>query len=374
MYKTTVKRYIHNIFEGADIQLNGNRSWDLQVHDERFYPRLLWNGSLGLGEAYMDGWVSSPRLDESISRILQADLTRQSRFPAVRFLTQKIGTYVLNRQSKRRALQVGRKHYDLSNHLFECMLDKRMAYSCGYWKEAKNLDEAQEAKLELVCRKLNLKPGMKVLDIGCGWGSFAKYAAEKYQAYVVGITISQAQLELAKQRCRGYPIELRFQDYRDVNERFDRVVSIGQMEHVGYKNYRAYMQMVARCLPDDGIFLLHTIGSNYSVYGTDPWIDKYIFPNGMLPSIAQLSKASEELFVTEDLHNFGSDYDKTLMAWNDNFNKHWEELKSDYDERFHRMWSYYLLTCAGAFRARQLQLWQFVYSKKGIPGGHTSVR
>jgi cyclopropane-fatty-acyl-phospholipid synthase len=250
------------------------------------------------------------------------------------------------------------------------MLDKRMVYTCGYWKDAKTLDEAQEAKLDLTCKKLNLKPGMKVLDIGCGWGSFAKYAAEKYKVKVVGITVSKEQAVLAKALCKGLPIEIRLQDYRDLNEKFDRIVSLGMFEHVGYKNYKTYMKVVHRCLKDDGLFLLHTIGGNKSVKSTDPWIDKYIFPNSMLPSIKQMGDAIEDYFVMEDWHNFSADYDKTLMAWYNNFENSWNKLKDDYDERFHRMWRYYLLACAGTFRARKSQLWQIVLSKDGIKEGY----
>lgn len=372
MYKTVVKSLVKEKLKKADIEINGNRQWDIAVKDERFYSKVAIQGSLGMGESYMDGWIEVPKLDESIHRIMNTSLKDSTHraWKAISYL----GPIIFNKQSKRKALEVGKKHYDLSNRLFECMLDKRMTYSCGYWKNAKNLDEAQEAKLDLVCRKLYLEPGMKVLDIGCGWGSFAKFAAERYGVKVVGITISKQQLELAERKCAGLPIELRFQDYRDVNEQFDRIVSIGQMEHVGYKNYKTYMTMANRNLRDDGLFLLHTIGNNYPVYSTDPWIDKYIFPNGMLPAISQLAQSSERLFVTEDLHNFGADYDKTLLAWFDNFQKHWDELKHCYDERFYRMWKYYLLTCAGTFRSREMQLWQTVYSKKGVPGGYISIR
>lgn len=373
MYKNTIKKYVKNKLLIADIALNGNRPWDFQVNDERLYCKVATQGSLGLGEAYMEGWFEARQLDESIKRILESKLGTTYTPPWMAAL-RKIGAALLNRQSKRRALEVGKRHYDLSNHLFQCMLDKRMVYSCAYWKNAKNLDEAQEAKLDLVCRKLDLKPGMKILDIGCGWGGFAKYAAEKYKVQVVGITISRQQLELAQELCKGLPIELRFQDYRDINETFDHIVSIGQMEHVGYKNYRTYMSVVNRCLRDNGLFLLHTIGNNLCDTNTDPWIDKYIFPNGQIPSGLQLMEASKGIFIMEDWHNFGPDYDKTLMAWHQNFINSWPQLKANYDERFFRMWSFYLLTCAGAFRARQLQLWQIVYSKKGVPGGYTSVR
>lgn len=277
---------------------------------------------------------------------------------------------IINHQSKRHALEVGVKHYDLGNDLFKNMLDTRMNYTCAYWDNANDLDEAQRNKLELSCQKLMLQPGMRVLDIGCGFGAFAKYAAENYGVSVVGITISKEQCEFAQQNCAGLPIEIRFQDYRDVNERFDRIISLGMFEHVGYLNYRTYMQKARDCLDDNGLFLLHTIGSNVTTTFCDPWVNKYIFPNGMLPSMTQISKASEGLFVMENWANFGAYYDKTLMAWNDNFERNWGHLKNQYDERFYRMWRYYLLVCAGSFRARSMQLWQIVFSKHGIRGGY----
>ena len=213
-----------------------------------------------------------------------------------------------------------------------------------------------------------------MLEIGCGWGSFAKYAAETYGAEVVGITVSKEQVELARKRCKGLPVEIRLQDYREINEPFDHIVSLGMIEHVGNKNYRTYMQTVHRCLKDDGIFLLHTIGSNISVYTTDAWIAKYIFPNSHLPSIRQLALATEGLFVMEDWQNFGAYYDKTLMAWFQNFDAGWDKVKSNYSEQFYRMWKYYLLSCAGSFRARKNQLWQVVFSKHGIQRGFVPPR
>ena len=371
MYKTAIRSLIKRKFSSADIYLNGNRPWDLQVYNDQFFSTVFYQGSLGLGEAYMDGWIDAQHLDETIHRIVMNKIGETS---SLSLFIHSISPLIFNKQSKRRSLEVAKKHYDLSNTLFQSMLDRRMTYSCGYWTHAKSLDEAQEAKLELVCKKLYLEPGMRVLDIGCGWGSFAKYAAERYGVEVVGVTISREQLELAKKMCKGLPVDLRLQDYREINEPFDRVVSIGQMEHVGHKNYKTYMKMVHQCLPESGIFLLHTIGSNVSTVYTDPWINKYIFPNGMLPSLAQLTSAAEKLFVVEDVHNFGSHYDKTLMAWFKNFDQNWPMLKADYDERFYRMWKYYLLTCAGAFRGRQLQLWQIVLSKNGISGGYTTFR
>ena len=254
------------------------------------------------------------------------------------------------------------------------MLDSRLTYSCGYWSGAENLEAAQEAKLDLICQKLQLQPGMTLLDIGCGWGSLMKYAAEQYEVTCVGITVSQAQIKLGQQMCAGLPIKFLFQDYRQLQGKFERVVAVGMFEHVGYKNYRQFMQIVECCLQEEGLFLLHTIGNRYSVTYGEPWLHKYIFPNGMLPSLAQIFRATERLFVTEDLHNFGADYALTLMAWLKNFEAHWPQLQSKYGERFYRHWKYYLCLMAGSFRARNIQLWQIVFSKKGILGGYRSVR
>ena len=355
------------------VEINGGNPWDIAVHDERFYRRVLAHGSLGLGESYMEGWWDCERLDEFFFRVLRSEIRRQVRRDW-RLLSRVLLARVLNMQSSKRAFQVGERHYDLGNRLFLAMLDSRMVYSCAYWREARTLDEAQENKLELICRKLDLKPGLKVLDIGCGWGSLAKYAALKYGVDVVGITVSSEQVDMARSLCAGMPVEIRLQDYRDVNEKFDRIVSVGMIEHVGYKNYRTYMEVARRCLNDDGLFLLHTIGGNRSTTSVDPWIDKYIFPNGMLPSISQIGRAIEGLFVMEDWHNLSADYDRTLMEWSKNFEGNWVSLKDAYDERFHRMWRYYLLSCAGAFRARGNQLWQIVLSPRGVIGGLKSVR
>ncbi|HLD39611.1 MAG TPA: cyclopropane fatty acyl phospholipid synthase [Candidatus Nanoarchaeia archaeon] len=369
---TKLEKKAQQILSQAGITINGNKPWDIRVHTPEFYKQVMAQGSLGLGEAYLDGWWDSPRLDQVFTRLLQSQIDKK--VAKWRLMIPYLKANLSNLQNKTKARIVGEKHYDIGNDLYAAMLDKRMVYTCGYWKNAKTLDEAQEAKLDLVCRKLGLRKGQKVLDIGCGWGSFAKYAAEKYKVKVVGITISKEQVALARERCKGLPVEIRLQDYREVNEKFDHIVSLGMFEHVGYKNYRTYMKKVRQCLKDDGLFLLHTIGGNRSVRMTDAWIGKYIFPNSMLPSIKQIGESIENILVMEDWHNFGADYDKTLMAWFNNFNKNWLKLKVKYSERFYRMWKYYLLSCAGSFRSRRNQLWQIVLSKNGVEGGYQSIR
>lgn len=361
------------ILSRADIKIQGDRPWDLQVYNGQLYKRVLAQGSLGLGESYMEGWWDCKELDALFYKIMKAQLASSIK-PNALLLFTLLKNRLFNLQKISRAFEIGKKHYDLGNDLYNAMLDKRLVYTCGYWKEANNLDDAQEAKLDLVCKKLGLKPGMKVLDVGCGWGSFLKYAAEKYGIIGVGITVSQEQVKLGQTICAGLPIEIRLQDYRDVQESFDSIVSLGMFEHVGYKNYRTYMKIMRNCLTDNGLFLLHTIGSNLSHKSGDQWIEKYIFPNSMLPSIAQIGQAIEGLFVMEDWHNFSAYYDKTLLAWYQNFSQNWPTISAHYDNRFYRMWKYYLLSCAGAFRARHCQLWQIVLSKRGVSGGYDSVR
>lgn len=352
----------------AGVRINGAEPWDPQVHHPGTFDRILAAGRRGAGEAYMDGWWSCDALDEFVCRILRAQV--MDRIDRRKLVWPMMRSRLFNLQNQRRAFVIGDAHYDRGNDLFQTMLDDRMVYTCGYWEHAATLNEAQGHKLDLVCRKIGLEPGMRVLDIGCGWGSFAQFAAERYGAQVVGITVSKEQLELGRKRCAGLPVELRFQDYRDVEGPFDRVVSLGMFEHVGFKNYRTYMEIVRSVLDTDGLFLLHTIGGHYSTSDIDPWIAKYIFPNSMLPSVTQIGRAIEGLFVMEDWHNFGADYDKTLMAWWRNFEDGWSTLRERYTERFHRMWRYYLLTCAGSFRARSNNLWQIVLSPDGVQGGY----
>ncbi len=360
------EKLIKDLLDKANIEVNGPDPWDIQVHDNRLYDRVLREVDLGLGESYMDGWWDCQALDQLIDRVLRVKLDQMIR-GNWKILLRILQARLINLQSPKRAFEVGEKHYDLGNDLYRAMLDSRLNYTCAYWKNANNLEEAQEAKLELVCQKIGLEPGMTVLELGCGWGSFAKYAAEKYGVEVLGVTVSKEQVALGNELCQGLPVELRLQDYREVTGQFDRVISIGVLEHVGSKNYRTYMEVVDRTLKPGGIGFFHTIGANTSKKRTNAWTQKYIFPNGMLPSISQLAEAMEGLFIVEDWHNFGPDYDPTLMAWYKNFEEAWPELQEKYSERFYRMWRYYLLSSAGGFRSRSNQLWQVVFTRLGDP-------
>lgn len=353
---------LQSLLAECGVAVNGTRAFDIQIHDPQVMRRMLRHGSLGLGESYMDGQWDCERIDQLIERLLRGALNQRfANTRAHRWLTWM--ARLQNLQTRARARIVGERHYDIGNALFESMLDPYMNYSCAFWERAESLEQAQRDKMELICRKLELSPGMMLLDIGCGWGGLARYAAEQYGVSVVGLTISKQQHAWATSRLRDIPVEIRCQDYRDVRGRFDRVVSVGMFEHVGYKNYDGFFRKCRSVLRDDGLMLLHTIGSNTSVHSTDPWLHRYIFPNGMLPSVAQIGQAIESCFVMEDWHNFGTDYDRTLMAWHHRVNRAWDGLGDGYDDRFRRMWNFYLLACAGAFRARNVQLWQIVLGK-----------
>ncbi|HVJ38309.1 MAG TPA: cyclopropane fatty acyl phospholipid synthase [Stenotrophomonas sp.] len=367
-----LRQRVEGLLAEAGVEIGGQRPQDIQVHDPDWYARVLAQGSLGLGESYMDGSWDANALDVFLLHLMRARL--DERVHGFGEIGDALRAKLFNLQAGRGSYEVGKRHYDLGNDLYQAMLGRRLVYSCGYWAHAHDLDAAQAAKLDLICRKLGLRAGQRVLDIGCGWGEALKFAAERYGVTGVGITISAEQAQFARELCAGLPIEIRLQDYRELDEPFDAVFSVGMFEHVGEKNYRHYFEVARRCLRADGLFLLHTIGGNLSRHRTDPWIARYIFPNSMLPSIRQIAEASEGLFVMEDWHNFGADYDLTLQAWRNNIEAAWPQLDARYDERFRRMWRFYLAASMASFRCRHAQLWQLVLSPEGVPGGYTSIR
>ncbi|HEY7885909.1 MAG TPA: cyclopropane fatty acyl phospholipid synthase, partial [Cellvibrionaceae bacterium] len=366
---------IQSLLALADIHINGERPWDIQVHNPDFYSRTLANGSLGFGEAYVQGWWDCDALDQMFTRLLAARIPSKLKGMAkVKLVLSAAQHQIFNFQSRARAFQVGEAHYDIGNDLYTRMLDATMSYSCGYWAEASSLAEAQQHKLDLICRKLKLEPGMTLLDIGCGWGGLAEHAARHYGASVTGITISREQQKLARERVAGLPVSIELIDYRDLTGQFDRIASVGMFEHVGPKNYRTYFDSAAKLLAEDGLFLLHTIGEEHTNPYLDAFIHKYIFPNGKIPSREQINQASLDILRLEDWHNFGPDYDTTLMAWAKNFERSWPDLKHAYSPGFYRMWRYYLACCAGYFRARKGQVWQLVFSLPGNNHPYRSLR
>jgi cyclopropane-fatty-acyl-phospholipid synthase len=369
----SAKRRFIAALDTAGIALDGPNPWDVQVHDRRLFRRVSLYGAVGLGDAYVDGWWACEAVDQFFDRCMRAELPSVVRF-AVPNLRAWFVEKLFNTQTRPAADRNVRHHYQLGDDLFTAMLDPRMVYSCGYWRNAQTLAEAQEAKLDLICRKLDLQPGMTFLDIGCGWGGLVQYAAERCGCRCIGITLSPDQARIAVDRCRGLPVEIRLQDYRDIEKKFDRVASVGMFEHVGQKNHRTYMQAVRRALKDDGLALIHFFATQRDWPNLRDsevlWIKKHIFPGMVVPTLSQIGAATRGLLILEDLHNFGADYDPTLMAWFENFHRAWPRLRDKYGDRFYRVWKYYLLICAGAFRSRKYQLWQVVLSPRGKKGGY----
>ena len=369
-----LRNWMERLLERGDVRMDGSRPWDLKNVDDSVPAKVASEGNLGLGETYMDGLWECDDLEGFFHRVLSARLNNQIK-PNLALIAQVAKAKLLNLQDRRHSQRVAEIHYNLGNEFYEAMLDPWMQYTCAYWGGgASTLEEAQEAKLDLICRKIDLKPGQKVLELGCGWGGFARFAAERYGAEVVGYNISTEQVAFARERCKGLPVDIRLSDYRDAEGTYDKVVSVGMCEHVGPKNYRSFLQLAHGHLKPGGVFLLHTIAGNRMVDGMDPWLEKYIFPGAVLPSPGNLGRALDGLFVLEDWHNFGPDYDRTLVAWRTRFEESWPRFHDQYGERFFRMWIYYLASCAGSFRSRYNQLFQLVLSKGGLQGGWKSVR
>jgi len=381
------EKKIKEMASQAGITVNGENPWDIKVIDKRVYKRIALDGALGLGESYMEGWWECDQLDELFNRLMK--LYRSNDYASWKVRLDKFKRRLVNFQTIRGSKKVANLHYNLGNNFYKKMLGDAMAYSCGYWQDTEDLQESQNNKYELICKKLQLKKGEKVLEIGCGWGGLAKYMSEKYKCEVVGVNISKEQVKFGKKICENLPVEIILADYRHPknynpnNIKFDKAVSVGMFEHVGPKNFRPYFRIIQNQIKDDGLFLLHTIGSNITGLSGNSWIHKYIFPEGVLPSCAQIADTSEGYFIIEDWHNFGPDYDKTLMAWYNNFDKYWNDeksnpeidlnLKGKSDQIFYKMWRYYLLQCAGLFRSRYCQLWQVVFSIR-LSGGYESIR
>jgi cyclopropane-fatty-acyl-phospholipid synthase len=377
IYSSFAREAVQKRLCEADIEIDGSRPWDIRVSDERFFSSVLSDGSLGAGESYMKGWWDCDQLDEMAVRVLN----QEAACPSGNRLTRLAATarvLLFDLQKGIGSRRVAKVHYDLPVPLFEAMLGPTMNYSCGYWRTANDLTTAQQDKMKLICSKVGLQPGMRVLDIGCGWGGLARHVAQEHACEVVGITISEKQQEYAAKACAGLPVVIHARDYRDASPEslgtFDAITSVGMIEHVGPKNYARFFAQVARLLRPTGLALVQTFGREQS-QPTDPWINQYIFPNSYVPSMCELNQGMKGLFVMEDWHNFGADYDRTLLAWASNFELWAEANWKQTDPRLYRMWRYYLLTFAAGFRVRnRAQLWQAVLSPAGVPGGYRSIR
>jgi cyclopropane-fatty-acyl-phospholipid synthase len=368
----SVKAIVEEILDAAEIEINGSAQDSIQIHNPNFYKRVVQFRELGLGESYMDGWWECQAMDQMLTKLLNSDVHKRLKL-SIPILWHFAKSILLNRQTLTKAAANAKFHYNIGNDLYERMLDREMVYSCAYWDGSPDLEAAQIAKMDLICRKLKLEPGMKLLDIGSGWGGFLRYTVKNYGVVGTGISPADQQIILAKEKSRGLNIEFQQLDYRKLTGKFDRIVSIGMMEHVGPKNYKTFFQKCEDLLEPNGMMLHHTITANTPTNSTNPFFDKYIFAGGILPSLTGLARSSEGKFIIEDVHNFGPDYDKTLMQWYKNINAKWSEIPQ-YDLRFRKMWNFYLLASAAAFRSRSIQLLQAVFRPPHAAGKYLSVR
>ncbi len=352
------------LLDRADVRLDGSRPHDIRVHDSRVFSRVAVHGSVGLGEAYLDGWWSTDDLEELAYRLASARLQRVTEW-LPRGMVQNVTARLFNQQTRGLAQRVARDHYEMGNDLFSGFFGRYKNYSCAYFQDTDDLDRAQRQKLDLICKKLDLRPGDRLLDVGGGWGELARHAAAEYGAKVTSINISEEQMRYARAHCKGLDVTVQRCDYRDVRGAFDKVAAIAMFTHIGQRNYRTFMQSIRRVLEPGGIFIMEGVWGNVSTNRIDAWMDKYVFPGAMIPSGAQTFQAFEDIFVAEDIHNFGPHYLKTLRAWDANFEAAWPELRERYGERMHRIFNYYFRTIAGFFRARALQNWHLVLTPVG---------
>lgn len=372
------KKLVSDLFSQGGIALNGPNPWDIQVQNNRFFNRVLTGGSLGFGESYMDGDWAVDQLDALIRRIIRMQVA-QNAIVSFNRVWHDLKPRLINLQNRAGSRAIADTHYNLDHRLFSQFLGPYNQYTCCFFNKAQTLAEAEIEKLEMVCNKLDLQPGDKVLDIGCGWGGFARYAAETRGCHVTGLSISTEQIDYAKKFTDGLPVDIIYSDYRDLPQKyqekhFDKVVIIGMIEHVGYKNYRKLFEIVHQMMSDDGRFLLHTIGNTRKTTVADPWFEKYIFRNSMLPSMSQLSDAAQSLFVIQDWENYGRYYAPTLAAWQQNFENNWDNIKAidtnkPFDEKFRRMFNYYFLSSKAGFETDHILLWHLVMNKKGLGEG-----
>ncbi|MFD2740146.1 class I SAM-dependent methyltransferase [Sulfitobacter aestuarii] len=339
----------------------------ITIHDEPTLRGLVLNPELTLGEAYMDGTLSITEgsLDDLIRILLRN--REHGHLPAwitaanhARYHLRRI----IQHNSPNRARANVAHHYDISDELYALFLDRDMQYSCAYFPEADmSLDAAQEAKKAHIAAKLCLKPGCHVLDIGCGWGGMALTLARDYGVRVTGITLSQNQLSTAQARASAEGldrlVDFRLQDYRQVSETFDRIVSVGMLEHVGVPNYGTYFNTVARLLAPDGVALIHSIGRSAPPVHHSPWLNKYIFPGGYVPSLSELIGPLERSGLWQcDIEVWRLHYARTLRHWRKRFEDNLEQIHARYDDRFIAMFRYYFAICIATFEHQMHGVYQ----------------
>lgn len=370
--KDLMKKYTNIIVVDAPDGMPATPSVDgiyWYIKDPDVYRRVLVQGDLGLGESYMDGQWESNDLEAFVAEMLKLEVVKKDLgllgLPLLSSAIVGSVSWLLfpTNLSASGAKQNIAKHYDISMKLYEQMLGPTMQYSGAYYHAPDmSLEAAQIAKMRLVAEKLDLKPGMKVLELGCGFGALADLMATEYGVEVTGVTLSEDQHAYAKKHFKNGKVDIRLQDYRSMTGQFDRIYSVGIFEHIGRNCYETYFEKCQELLKDDGIMVIHTIGFCRSgQWNHGGWMNTYIFPGAELPTMSHFTQQFQEQWHLEDWQSFGVSYAKTLRAWKDNLNN-WQGLE-EFDQSFRRMWEYYLMCCAASFQARRTKLWQLVYTK-----------
>jgi len=347
----------------------------LKLFDKSLNYKLLYNPDLYFGEAYTNGSlrIENGTLTEFLEIALR-NIGRNNINIYGKILNKLNGSYryLTNFNKGLISKKNVSHHYDISEKLYDLFLDSNRQYSCAYFKnENDSLEKAQENKIDHIIKKLNIKPNQKILDIGSGWGTLAISIAQKTKASVTGITLSENQLEYsnykAKEMNLGNQVEFKLMDYRDINEKFDRIVSVGMFEHVGRKFYKRYFNTVSKLLKDEGIALIHTIGSSNPPRYPQPWITKYIFPGGYTPSLSQIARPIEDSgLIISDIEVLRMHYAHTLRHWKERFLSKKETVLEMFDEKFFRMWEFYLASCEMAFKWGDQVVFQLQLSKGNI--------
>lgn len=357
MFKLTLTTLLRE----ANIEPNGASPWDPQIKDERFYRTVLLRGSVGLGDAYLNGWWECADISGFILRIIKSGI--HLRVPRVDIFLRRLRFGLIDAQNRIRSKRVAELHYDEDPYIFEVMLGSTNSYTCARWKGVITLDAAQQQKMDLLCKKAGLSSGMTVLDIGSGWGGFLAYAAERYQVRGIGLTISKTQLDYARKRYGNLPVEFRLQDYRDFVGGVDAVVSICVIEHVGSDHYREYFQKVRETLTrEDGFFAMQCILACDTQARMDPWTEKHIFPNGILPTLERIENAVEGILHIVDREFFRDDYVRTFSAWYENLVRNKNAIIARCGVRYFRKYEYYLCLYIAGFGSGRIDVGQFVLS------------
>jgi cyclopropane-fatty-acyl-phospholipid synthase len=366
------EQIVKNLFKKANIELDK----DIIIHDKSTYRDIIIKGSLGLGESFMKKKWDSPQLDVFIAKILRAGSQSNLILGALIHFRNWVKSSFLNLQNQKYAPDLAETHYNAGNYLFKSFLDSNMIYTCGYFKNTTDLKQAQLNKIKIVGSKLNLQPGESVLDIGCGWGGTARIISETFDVEVTGVTDSVEMVKYANKHNSSEKVQFINSDYRNIKGKYNKIYNVGFLEAVGPKNYRAFMELVNNLLYDNGVFLTHTIGGMHSVNSGDPWLDKYIFPHGVLPSKDQIKKAISNLFDIRDFEAFGKYYATTLSKWSNNLNKNWHTIQDKFDnpEEFRRMMDFYFQSCKAAFQSKIIDLWQYVFTKPGMVSDYKMYR